>query len=55
MKSESILFSYHSTSKGLLGECGYRGGYFEVVNASKEFLSILVKIKSINLCSNTTG
>jgi aspartate/methionine/tyrosine aminotransferase len=23
------LVSFHSTSKGLLGECGRRGGYFE--------------------------
>jgi hypothetical protein len=24
------LFSFHSTSKGLIGECGRRGGYMEV-------------------------
>lgn len=26
------LISLHSTSKGLLGECGLRGGYMETVN-----------------------
>lgn len=26
------LFSFHSTSKGFLGECGMRGGYLEAVN-----------------------
>ena len=26
------LFSYHSVSKGFLGECGRRGGFMEVVN-----------------------
>eukprot|EP00967_Tisochrysis_lutea_P127526 scaffold216995_cov28-Tisochrysis_lutea.AAC.5 len=25
------LVSYHSTSKGFLGECGLRGGYYELV------------------------
>jgi alanine transaminase len=25
------LVSFHSTSKGLLGECGRRGGYMEMV------------------------
>ena len=28
----SELFSFHSTSKGLMGECGLRGGYFEMCN-----------------------
>ena len=23
------LFSFHSVSKGMIGECGRRGGYFE--------------------------
>lgn len=26
------LYSFHSTSKGLLGECGVRGGYLELCN-----------------------
>jgi len=30
------LISLHSTSKGLLGECGLRGGYFEAHNLSSQ-------------------
>ena len=30
------LFSFHSTSKGLLGECGLRGGYFEMCNINED-------------------
>ncbi|KRW98564.1 Pyridoxal phosphate-dependent transferase [Pseudocohnilembus persalinus] len=49
------LFSVHSTSKGILGECGIRGGYMEMINVDPEVKAQLVKLKSINLCSNTTG
>jgi len=55
LQSESVLFSFHSTSKGLVGECGFRGGYFEAVNLDQELYELFVKIKSINLCSNTSG
>ena len=30
------LFSFHSTSKGLLGECGLRGGYTELCNIDEK-------------------
>ena len=30
------LVSFHSTSKGFFGECGLRGGYFEMVNVDAE-------------------
>ncbi len=53
--SEVELVSMHSVSKGLLGECGLRGGYFEVHNLSDRALEMLYKLKSINLCSNTIG
>ncbi|MGC8728561.1 MAG: aminotransferase class I/II-fold pyridoxal phosphate-dependent enzyme [Elusimicrobiales bacterium] len=49
------LFSFHSTSKGFLGECGHRGGYFETRNVDSEVYSQLVKLQSIGLCSNTAG
>jgi len=49
------LVSFHSISKGLLGECGFRGGYMEVVNFDKFAQEMLYKIKSIDLCSNTIG
>ena len=26
------VVSFHSTSKGFLGECGLRGGYYELLN-----------------------
>jgi aspartate/methionine/tyrosine aminotransferase len=31
-ETDVSLFSFHSTSKGFLGECGHRGGYFEIRN-----------------------
>ena len=52
---EIPLFSLHSTSKGFIGECGFRGGYLEIRNASKVILEQLLKIRSIGLCSNTAG
>ncbi len=32
------LFSFHSISKGLLGECGHRGGYLETRNVPADVL-----------------
>jgi len=49
------LISFHSVSKGLLGECGHRGGYAEFRNIPDEVLSELVKLQSISLCSNVPG
>jgi aspartate/methionine/tyrosine aminotransferase len=49
------LFSFHSTSKGFLGECGHRGGYLEARNISGEVYNELVKLQSIGLCANTAG
>lgn len=49
------LVSFHSTSKGFLGECGMRGGYFELVNFDPEVQAQLLKLVSIGLCSNTLG
>jgi len=49
------LVSFHSTSKGFLGECGLRGGYFELVNFDPEVQAQLLKLVSIGLCSNTIG
>ena len=45
----------HSVSKGLLGECGLRGGYTYVHNVNPDVTAQLVKSKSINLCSNSIG
>ena len=30
------MISFHSTSKGFIGECGIRGGYFELYNLAPE-------------------
>lgn len=53
--SETMLVSLHSTSKGIIGECGRRGGYFEMVNIPAELSNQIVKLCSINLCSNVNG
>ncbi|MGC8866871.1 MAG: aminotransferase class I/II-fold pyridoxal phosphate-dependent enzyme [Elusimicrobiales bacterium] len=49
------LFSFHSTSKGFLGECGHRGGYMEIRNLPTDVYMELVKLQSIGLCANTAG
>lgn len=49
------LASLHSTSKGVSGECGQRGGYMELVGFTKEVKSIIFKLASINLCSVVSG
>ena len=52
---EVELISMNSVSKGMLGECGLRGGYMETHNLSSRAEKILYKLKSIELCSNTIG
>lgn len=49
------LFSFHSTSKGYLGECGQRGGYFECRNVPLEVMNEITKLQSISLCANSPG
>merc|ERR1719183_332765 len=49
------LVSFHSTSKGVLGECGMRGGYMELVNVHPETKEQVYKLLSVNLCSNLPG
>eukprot|EP00168_Porphyra_purpurea_P018613 TRINITY_DN7020_c0_g1_i1.p1 TRINITY_DN7020_c0_g1~~TRINITY_DN7020_c0_g1_i1.p1 ORF type:complete len:342 (-),score=137.25 TRINITY_DN7020_c0_g1_i1:69-1094(-) len=49
------LVSFHSTSKGMIGECGLRGGYMEVVNFHPHALDVLYKAASVSLCSNIPG
>lgn len=49
------LFSFHSVSKGYLGECGHRGGYFEHRNVPPDVVAQLTKLQSVNLCANTPG
>ncbi|AMD18919.1 HBR018Cp [Eremothecium sinecaudum] len=49
------LASLNSTSKGLLGECGQRGGYMELIGFRDEILQVFVKLASISLCPVVTG
>jgi alanine transaminase len=53
--SEVSLFSFHSTSKGYLGECGHRGGYVECRHVPVEVQAELTKLQSVALCANTAG
>ncbi|TAK57598.1 MAG: aminotransferase class I/II-fold pyridoxal phosphate-dependent enzyme [Bacteroidetes bacterium] len=56
MKETDVsLFSFHSISKGFLGECGHRGGYTEFRNIPSEVMTELVKFQSISLCANAVG
>jgi aspartate/methionine/tyrosine aminotransferase len=52
---EVSLFSFHSTSKGYLGECGHRGGYVECRQVPAEVQAELTKLQSVALCANTAG
>ncbi len=49
------LFSFHSCSKGFLGECGQRGGYMEVRNVPPDVIAQITKLQSVSLCANLTG
>ncbi|NXN33093.1 ALAT2 aminotransferase, partial [Nycticryphes semicollaris] len=49
------LASFHSISKGFMGECGFRGGYVEVVNMDPEVKQQLSKLVSVRLCPPVTG
>ena len=53
--SEVELVSMNSVSKGMLGECGLRGGYMETHNLSNRAEQMFYKLKSIELCANTVG
>ena len=55
-KYDSVeLFSFHSVSKGMIGECGRRGGYVECVNVDPAVKSLLYKVASVSLCPPVSG
>lgn len=54
-EKEITLFSFHSVSKGFLGECGHRGGYFEIRNIPEDVFEQIIKLQSVSLCSNVDG
>lgn len=49
------LASLHSISKGMVGECGHRGGYFELVGIDPEVAEQIYKFVSITLCAPVVG
>eukprot|EP01137_Pigoraptor_chileana_P005876 Opistho-2@49552 len=49
------LFSFHSISKGFVGECGKRGGFMEIVGVDQEVRDQIYKNASISLCPNIHG
>jgi len=49
------LMSFHSISKGFLGECGHRAGYLEAVGLDADVRAQLYKLSSVLLCPNTSG
>ncbi|KAJ9162375.1 PLP-dependent transferase [Coniochaeta hoffmannii] len=49
------LASLHSVSKGMVGECGHRGGYFELVNFDPKVQAEIYKFVSITLCAPVIG
>eukprot|EP01064_Diplonema_japonicum_P004321 TRINITY_DN12802_c0_g2_i1.p1 TRINITY_DN12802_c0_g2~~TRINITY_DN12802_c0_g2_i1.p1 ORF type:complete len:493 (+),score=117.67 TRINITY_DN12802_c0_g2_i1:49-1479(+) len=53
--SDVMLASFHSVSKGVIGECGKRGGYMEVHNFDEDIKALLQKLASISLCPNIAG
>mmetsp|Transcript_128951 Transcript_128951/g.223719 ORF Transcript_128951/g.223719 Transcript_128951/m.223719 type:complete len:510 (+) Transcript_128951:53-1582(+) len=46
------VVSFHSNSKGLIGECGIRGGYAEFFNFSDDTMAVFLKMASVSLCSS---
>jgi len=56
LDNDSIeLVSFHSTSKGLFGECGRRGGYMEMVGIDSQVSDQIYKLASASLCSSLSG
>jgi Aminotransferase class I and II len=49
------LASLQSISKGMVGECGHRGGYFELVGFDAEVQAQIYKFISIMLCPPVVG
>lgn len=49
------LASFMSSSKGFMGECGFRGGYCELTNMNPDVKAQLYKMLSAKLCSSVLG
>lgn len=55
LQSPIPLVSFHSISKGVSGECGRRGGYFELVNFPEDVRGQIYKMVSVGLCPPLSG
>jgi len=55
MNSPVGLISYHSISKGVTGECGRRGGYFECTNFPDDIIALIYKMVSVGICPPIAG
>jgi len=53
--SSMELASFHSCSKGYMGECGMRGGYVELLNVDPDVYVMFKKMISAKLCSTVVG
>ncbi|CAN1838702.1 Glutamate--glyoxylate aminotransferase 2 [Linum perenne] len=49
---EVQLVSFHTVSKGFFGECGQRGGYFEMTNIPPQTVDEIYKVASVSLSPN---
>ena len=52
---ETQLVSFHSTSKGLIGECGLRGGYMELIGFDSATFQEIKKLAASSLSGPTLG
>eukprot|EP00758_Cryptobia_borreli_P008915 Tbor_TRINITY_DN5428_c0_g2::TRINITY_DN5428_c0_g2_i1::g.24077::m.24077/K00814/GPT, ALT; alanine transaminase len=55
VRNEVQIASFHSTSKGVIGECGRRGGYMHLMNFPDDVTAQIDKMQSIMLCPNVDG
>ncbi|ONK74882.1 uncharacterized protein A4U43_C03F11090 [Asparagus officinalis] len=55
ISKEVQLVSFHTVSKGYWGECGQRGGYFEMTNLPPETVDEVYKVASVSLSPNVPG
>lgn len=55
LRDELQVASYHSTSKGVIGECGRRGGFMHMMNFPADIVAQMNKLQSIQLCPNVDG
>lgn len=54
--SDSVqLASFHSVSKGVMGECGLRGGYVELINVDPSVMQYVYTLFSTDSCSAVSG